>query len=299
MLGARVRRDAQVQWAQARFLEISQRLGPFLKQAGFREKTTWYLPCSGFLGENLVKRAEPRLTAWYTGPTLVELIGTCLPSTATRAAPLHLTKGPAELARVMSADALESPPRPIEKPLRLSITDVFKGQGVGGTVSVGGKVCVGRTRCQTRDARWDAGQGEEVGERARARCERRQGSGRGGRGRARASCEIGRRGSGRGGRGACSCKLTRPLLHLRSRSGTGGFWCDRRRRRGRPHAGPRVRQRQRSARFRRINPQPCPSPGLTRGRLSPHDHRARGQPERSQVGSGRRCGCAAFGRRRP
>ena len=65
----------KVAWSEARFIEIVGRLSPYLKQVGFREKTVWYVPCSGFLGENIVKRTEPRLAAWYTGPTLVEQIG--------------------------------------------------------------------------------------------------------------------------------------------------------------------------------------------------------------------------------
>jgi translation elongation factor EF-1alpha len=44
--------------------------------------------------------------------------------------------------RVRGTDTLESPPRPVERPLRLSITDVFKAINVGGTVSIGGKVRV-------------------------------------------------------------------------------------------------------------------------------------------------------------
>ena len=64
------------------------RLAPFLKQTGFRESRTWFLPCAGYLGENLVKRAESKLTAWYTGPTLVELIGT-VPATSAASARDH------------------------------------------------------------------------------------------------------------------------------------------------------------------------------------------------------------------
>lgn len=65
-----------VDWSQDRFKEISGRLGVFLKQAGFKEQDVFYVPVSGLSGENLISTPkEPKLTAWYNGPTLLQTIG--------------------------------------------------------------------------------------------------------------------------------------------------------------------------------------------------------------------------------
>ncbi|XP_063227259.1 protein HBS1 isoform X2 [Bacillus rossius redtenbacheri] len=96
-----------VDWAEERFQEIVQKLGSFLRQAGFRECDVSFVPCSGLSGENLGSApSESRLLRWYQGPCLVEVI-----------------------------DQFRSPERPIKKPLRLTVHDIFKGQGQGFCVS--------------------------------------------------------------------------------------------------------------------------------------------------------------------
>lgn len=66
-------------WSQERYNDIVQKLGAFLKQAGFKETDVTFVPCSGFNGQNLSKPAdEPALTAWYKGPCLVEVGSDCL-----------------------------------------------------------------------------------------------------------------------------------------------------------------------------------------------------------------------------
>lgn len=65
-----------VSWSQARFDEIRARLGTFLRSIGFKESELKFVPCSGLTGENLTQPAsEPALTAWYTAPTLLQVIG--------------------------------------------------------------------------------------------------------------------------------------------------------------------------------------------------------------------------------
>ncbi len=65
-----------VDWSKKRFDEISTRLGAFLKQAGFKDQDIFYVPVSGLTGENLVTLStEPKLSSWYTGPTLLKAIG--------------------------------------------------------------------------------------------------------------------------------------------------------------------------------------------------------------------------------
>lgn len=65
-----------VAWSKDRFDEIVAKLGPFLKQAGFRDSDVTYVPCSGLAGENLVKTSQQsQLTNWYDGPSLLQVIG--------------------------------------------------------------------------------------------------------------------------------------------------------------------------------------------------------------------------------
>lgn len=102
-----------VGWSNDRFNEIKARLTTFLtRNAGYREADLTYVPCSGLQGENLTKPStEGELTSWYKGPTLLTAI-----------------------------DSLKPPERPVGKPLRVSINDVFKGQGgqcIGGRVETG------------------------------------------------------------------------------------------------------------------------------------------------------------------
>ncbi|XP_059475209.1 protein HBS1 isoform X2 [Neocloeon triangulifer] len=112
-----------VSWDQTRFLEIANKLGAFLRQAGYRDTDVSFVPCSGLSGENLTKSpTEDALLKWYHGPCLVEAI-----------------------------DKFKIPERPISKSFRLSINDIFKGTGTGfcvsgrvecGSIQVGDKVLV-------------------------------------------------------------------------------------------------------------------------------------------------------------
>jgi len=97
-----------VDWSQDRFDDVVKRLGKFLKATGYREKNITYIPCSGFLGKNVIRMDEP-LAKWYTGPTLVQAI-----------------------------DSLHSPQRDHAKFFRLSISDIFKDLATG--VTVAGKI---------------------------------------------------------------------------------------------------------------------------------------------------------------
>ncbi|CAG4963769.1 unnamed protein product [Parnassius apollo] len=90
-------------WSEDRFNEIVKKLKTFLKQAGFKDSDITYVPCSGLTGENLVKPPnEPELYKWYKGPCLLDVIDQC-----------------------------NVPVRPVSKPLRMSINDVFKSTGTG------------------------------------------------------------------------------------------------------------------------------------------------------------------------
>eukprot|EP00698_Gefionella_okellyi_P009920 TRINITY_DN2549_c0_g1_i1.p1 TRINITY_DN2549_c0_g1~~TRINITY_DN2549_c0_g1_i1.p1 ORF type:complete len:781 (+),score=188.02 TRINITY_DN2549_c0_g1_i1:126-2468(+) len=106
------------QWSQERYDMIVGEMSNFLiKQANFAKSKISFVPCSGLVGENLVKRKDPLLTAWYTGPTLLELI-----------------------------DGLTPPTRAVDLPFRMSVSDVYKTMALGLTVTgrvEAGVVCIG------------------------------------------------------------------------------------------------------------------------------------------------------------
>ncbi|XP_072912425.1 HBS1-like protein isoform X1 [Hemitrygon akajei] len=112
-LAVAVNKMDQVKWQPERFKEISIKLGHFLKQAGFKDSDVAYVPTAGLTGENLTARSQvAELRAWYNGPCLLEQI-----------------------------DSFKSPQRPVEKPFRLCVSDVFKDQGSG--FNVAGKIEAG------------------------------------------------------------------------------------------------------------------------------------------------------------
>lgn len=106
-LGVVINKLDTVGWSKDRFDEIVTKLKTFLKQAGYKEADITYIPCSGLTGENLVKPpTSSELLRWYTGPTLLSVI-----------------------------DNFRMPERPIDKPFRMSINDIYKGAGSGFNVS--------------------------------------------------------------------------------------------------------------------------------------------------------------------
>jgi elongation factor 1-alpha len=97
--------DKTVNWGQDRYEEIKKELSGFLTKVGYKVDTIPFVPLSGWHGDNLIDRSTNM--NWYKGPTLVEAL-----------------------------DALIPPKRPVEKPLRLPLQDVYKIGGIG-TVPVG------------------------------------------------------------------------------------------------------------------------------------------------------------------
>ncbi|XP_060565439.1 HBS1-like protein isoform X3 [Ruditapes philippinarum] len=109
-----------VGWDPARYDDVVRKLGQFLKQAGFKEGDTSFIPVSGLGGENLARPVkEPQLAAWYKGNNLMEQI-----------------------------DKFKPVARPVDKPLRITVSDVFKGMGSGYTVT--GKVVSGSVQIGDR-----------------------------------------------------------------------------------------------------------------------------------------------------
>lgn len=100
-------------WSHDRFEEIHQQVRAFLTTAGFQSKNIGFVPCSGLTGENVTRRSENSQATWYDGPLLVDQLESSDPVT-----------------------------RALDKPLRLTITDVFRG-GVQNPLSISGRLASG------------------------------------------------------------------------------------------------------------------------------------------------------------
>ncbi|RPA81487.1 hypothetical protein BJ508DRAFT_112522 [Ascobolus immersus RN42] len=99
-----------VSWAEERFEEIRQQMTVFLTSAGFHAKNISFVPCSGLTGENVVTPLKPSKAPWYKGSSLITELENSSP-----------------LARA------------IDKPLRLTVADVFRG-GIQNPVSISGRI---------------------------------------------------------------------------------------------------------------------------------------------------------------
>ncbi|EAR84550.1 translation elongation factor EF-1alpha (macronuclear) [Tetrahymena thermophila SB210] len=97
--------EKTVNFSEERYTEIKKELSDYLKKVGYKPETIPFIPISGFNGDNMLERSTN--CPWYKGPILIEAL-----------------------------DALEPPKRPIDKPLRLPLQDVYKIGGIG-TVPVG------------------------------------------------------------------------------------------------------------------------------------------------------------------
>ncbi len=97
--------DPSVNWSQERYDEVKNEVSRMLRMVGYNVAKINFVPTSGWTGDNLFERSSKM--PWYKGPSLYEAL-----------------------------DSLEMPPKPIEKPLRLPVQDVYTITGVG-TVPVG------------------------------------------------------------------------------------------------------------------------------------------------------------------
>ena len=85
--------------------KVKEELTKLLAGAGYKVDQINFIPGSGFLGDNVVKRSEKM--PWYKGPTLLEQL-----------------------------DVFKTPEKPIGLPLRMPVQDVYDITGIG-TVPVG------------------------------------------------------------------------------------------------------------------------------------------------------------------
>ncbi len=93
------------QYSKERFDEVKGIVETLVKGVGYDTKKVRFIPLSGWKGDNLAKKSENM--KWYDGPTLLEAL-----------------------------DEFTEPEKPINKPLRIPIQDVYSITGAG-TVPVG------------------------------------------------------------------------------------------------------------------------------------------------------------------
>jgi elongation factor 1-alpha len=97
--------DTTVMYGEARYEEIKTEVSGYLKKVGYKPMKIPFVPISGWAGDNMVEKSTNM--PWYKGPYLLEAL-----------------------------DQLNPPKRPMDKPLRLPLQDVYKIGGIG-TVPVG------------------------------------------------------------------------------------------------------------------------------------------------------------------
>jgi elongation factor 1-alpha len=95
-----------VGYEESRFQHIKQEVCAYLKKVGYKPMAIPFVPISGWQGDNLTGEPSDKMP-WYHGPTLLEALNNVTP-----------------------------PKRPVDKPLRIPLQDVYKIGGIG-TVPVG------------------------------------------------------------------------------------------------------------------------------------------------------------------
>ncbi|MEM3713981.1 MAG: translation elongation factor EF-1 subunit alpha [Nitrososphaeria archaeon] len=112
--------DPTVKYSEERYKAVKADFEKLLRMVGYDVTKLPFIPVSGWVGDNLTTRS-PNMP-WYKGPTLLEAL-----------------------------DMVSEPPKPIDKPFRLPVQDVYSITGVGtvpvgrvetGVVKVGDKVVI-------------------------------------------------------------------------------------------------------------------------------------------------------------
>lgn len=87
-------------WNKARYDECCEKLLPFLKQIGWKPQDIYWIPISGYTGQNLLEPVDPAVCGWYTNGPLLKIL-----------------------------DELKPPQRAYDSKVRMPITDKFKEMG--------------------------------------------------------------------------------------------------------------------------------------------------------------------------
>ncbi len=97
-------------WSAARFHSIREEMIPFLQNAGFQLSKLRFIPCSGLHGDNVFYGSKGELAAWWKSGTIVDEIETTSPAT-----------------------------RDLDRSMRMSLFDVYKG-GITGGILISGRM---------------------------------------------------------------------------------------------------------------------------------------------------------------
>ena len=97
--------DVSVKYGEGRYKEIKAEVSTYLKKVGYKPMKIPFVPISGWMGDSMIDKSTNM--PWYKGPYLLEAL-----------------------------DNANPPKRPVDKPLRLPLQDVYKIGGIG-TVPVG------------------------------------------------------------------------------------------------------------------------------------------------------------------
>jgi peptide chain release factor subunit 3 len=78
-------------WADDRYEECTKRLAVFLKGNGFNpKKDLFFIPISGYKGQNLKDRVNKKICSWWEGPSLLEYLDSMQAPERKASAPLML-----------------------------------------------------------------------------------------------------------------------------------------------------------------------------------------------------------------
>ncbi|XP_015910058.1 elongation factor 1-alpha 1 [Parasteatoda tepidariorum] len=104
-------------FSESRFEEIKKEVSAYVKKIGYNPATVPFVPISGWNGDNMLEPSSNM--PWYKGWSIER-------------------KGNKSDGKTLlqALDAMEPPSRPLDKPLRLPLQDVYKIGGIG-TVPVG------------------------------------------------------------------------------------------------------------------------------------------------------------------
>jgi len=100
-----------------RFKEIEKEVSGYIKKIGYNPKTVAFVPISGWHGDNMLEKSDKM--GWFQGWSVERKEGNA--------------KG---FTLIEALDSILPPKRPLDKPLRLPLQDVYKIGGIG-TVPVG------------------------------------------------------------------------------------------------------------------------------------------------------------------
>merc|ERR1712168_787039 len=109
--------STEPKYSEARFAEIKKEVQAYVKKVGYNPATVPILPISGFHGDNMLEKSDNM--DWW------------------KKQKVERKSSPYEFETLFDAlDNINPPTRPLDKPLRLPLQDVYKIGGIG-TVPVG------------------------------------------------------------------------------------------------------------------------------------------------------------------